>query len=429
MILSRQQRVVPVSEGQLRVLLVGMAPVAERPGGGNRYLEDLRHALTRLGAKNHTLLLSGQSCDLPGVTVVGNPDRAVWWRVLAFARQIARQADDADVLNTHFALYGMAASLSRRGRRLPLVVHFQGPWAEESAVAGRARWAALRMKLAVETYHYRRADELITLSQQFADILIKDYGVQPGRVSVIAPGVDLEAFRPGASVVARRQLGLPEDCFIAVAVRRLTARMGLEQLIEAWSVVPTGALLVLAGEGDEHARLEQLISSLGLSERVRLLGRIADVDLPRLYRAANVSVVPTLALEGFGLVVLESLACGTPVIASNTGGMAEVLPDLSPDCLVPPGDVHALAARLSRAAARPQDEPKAETCRHFAEGFSWDSKAQEVLEIFQRAAVRTRRTSATVRPGRRSPTPTSSETLLAVETARTQFLPSWLRRS
>jgi len=358
-----------------------MAPLAERPGGGNRYLEDLRNALSLLGARTHTLLLSAQSLERPGVTVVGTPDQALWRRLLAFAREIARRAEDVDVLNTHFALYGVAATLTRRGRSLPLVVNFQGPWAEESAVAGRAGWVAYSAKKAMETFHYRRAAALITLSHEFADTLVKDYGVMPGRIHVITPGVDLEAFQPGSSMEARRQLGLPEDCFIAVAVRRLTARMGLEQLIEAWSSVPGDAQLVLAGEGDARARLEGLISDRGLGERVRFLGRISDEDLPWLYRAADVSVVPTLALEGFGLVVLESLACGTPVIASKTGGMGEVLPDLSPDSLVPAGDVKALAARLRRAVTRPQDEPTSDACRHFAEQFSWDAKAREVLDV------------------------------------------------
>lgn len=369
--------------------MVGMEPVAERPGGGNRYFEDLRRALVDLGARPHALLLSTSAPDGASLTAVGRPDDSALIRVLAFAREISRQADHMDVLNTHFAMYGIAALLTRRGRRLPLVVNFQGPWAAESALAqapGRTRLAAKKL---IERLHYRQATALVALSQEFADILVTSYGVPRERISVIPPGVDLEAFHPGEAAVARRALGLPEHGFIALAVRRLTGRMGLEQLIRAWASVPPEAVLLLAGEGDGRARLERLVEELGLSPRIRLLGRVPDADLPRLYQAADLCVVPSLALEGFGLTVLESLASGTPVVATATGGMAEVLPRLSRDCLVPPGDVEALAARIARAVTRPQDEPAQDDCRRFAESFSWPSRGGAVLSVFERAARRT----------------------------------------
>jgi glycosyltransferase involved in cell wall biosynthesis len=373
-----------VSPHSLRVLLVGMAQVSERPGGGNRYLEDLGRSLTNLGATTRTLVLGDQPPTDPAVTLVGGPDQPVWRRVLGFAREIARLAKETDVLNTHFALYGVAASLSRRGRALPLVVNFQGPWAQESAVAGAGGRLAQRFKKAIEAYHYRRADALITLSQDFADLLVTDYGVARHKISVIKPGVDLVTFAPGSAVEARRRLDLPEAGFMAVAVRRLTARMGLEELIRAWSLLPAPAHLIIAGEGSERERLERLIDDLEMADRIQLLGRVEDELLPRLYQAGDVSVVPSLALEGFGLVVLESLACGTPVIASDTGGMAEVLPLLSSNSLVAPGDVSALSARLRRVMERPQDEPTPMACRRFAEQFSWTLKGQQVQEVLQR---------------------------------------------
>src|SRR4029077_8245672 len=108
-----------------------------------------------------------------------------------------------------------------------------------------------------------------------------------------------------------------------------------------------------AGEGPERAPLEALASRLGISSSVRFLGRVDDETLVACYQAANVSVVPTVALEGFGLTVLEALACGTPVIATDAGGMPEGLAPLDPTLIVPAGDAPSLAQRLETALLDP----------------------------------------------------------------------------
>ena len=130
---------------------------------------------------------------------------------------------------------------------------------------------------------------------------------------------------------------------MAVSVRRLVPRMGLDVLVDAWSVVVEAAnvpvLLLIAGDGPSRSALEAQVERLGLTDYIRFIGRVDDASLVSLYRAANVSVVPSVSLEGYGLVVLESLATGTPVVASAVGGLSEAVGGFDESALVPPGDL------------------------------------------------------------------------------------------
>jgi glycosyltransferase involved in cell wall biosynthesis len=201
--------------------------------------------------------------------------------------------------------------------------------------------------------------------------------------------VELERFVPGDKGQARAALNIDERAWVAVAVRRLVPRMGLDVLLDAWAEAGSGlegALLALAGDGPERAALEEQANALGLGGRVRFLGRISDAQLVALYQAADVCIVPSVALEGFGLVVLEALACGTPVIASDIGGLPEALAELDPSLIIPAGDRVALATRLQAAYRSDRSLPSEQDCRQHAETFSWDRAAERTLEVYHQAA-------------------------------------------
>jgi glycosyltransferase involved in cell wall biosynthesis len=240
----------------------------------------------------------------------------------------------------------------------------------------------------VETAVYRRANEIIVLSEAFRRIVINDFGILPARVHVVRPGVDLERFHPLDTMGAREQLGLGHGR-VVLSVRRLVKRVGLDILLQAWGAAEfEDATLYIVGDGPERRRLQTLADNLGVVATVRFVGRVPDNTLPLWYAAADVSVVPSLALEGFGLVVLESLASGTPVLASDTGGMAEVLPGLGDGLLVPAGDISKLAVVLSAALRGDHVLPAREDCRRFAESFRWTKAADGVVEIFEQARAR-----------------------------------------
>lgn len=370
----------------LRLLLIGDGWYEEKPGGLNRYWANLLRSLRDAGVSACGVIVGPASASPTGVQAVGTDRQPLPLRLWCHRRAVRDAAADATLVDSHFALYAFMPMVLGELRRLPLVVHFQGPWAEESLLIGSAplRVAAKRL---IETSVYRRARRVIVLSAAFKRILVERYRVSPWPVRVVPPGVDLVRFRPGDRRSARARLGLPEDRRVAVAVRRLAPRMGLDVLLEAWARLDSRsrALLLVAGEGPERGRLEALAARLRIESSVRFLGNVDDDQLVALYQAADVSVVPSVALEGFGLVVLEALACGTPVIATDAGGLPEALAAFDPRLIVPAGMPDPLAHRLDGALGGTTPAPDRDRCRRYAESFSWQQVARRHMDIYQQA--------------------------------------------
>jgi len=297
------------------------------------------------------------------------------------------------VIDAHFALYALLPVVASARRGQGVVVHFQGPWATEGRSLGDAR-PVTAVKRAVEAAVYRRADVCVVLSEAFGELLHKEFGVPRWAVHRVLPGVDLDTFAPGDQRKARRALGLDLDVWTAVTVRRLYPRMGLDVLLRSWSwlvsVSEQPVRLLIVGDGPERRSLEGQIARLGLRDSVKLLGLVDDDTLVDLFRAADLSVVPSVALEGFGLVVLESLACGTPALGTSAGGLPEVLEQLHQDLVVPANDADRLGHRLLKAATDPASVPTRQDCRAFAEHFTWEAVARSHLDLYRLVADRNR---------------------------------------
>jgi glycosyltransferase involved in cell wall biosynthesis len=221
-------------------------------------------------------------------------------------------------------------------------------------------------------------------------VLEQGYGIPAERIRIVAGGVDLAPFADLPSRAdARAALGWPNDRPVVLAVRRLVRRMGLEDLIAAADVVrqhQADLLLLLAGSGPLKEELAARIQALGLERHVRLLGRLPDDRLPLAYRAADLTVVPTIALEGFGLIAVESLAAGVPVLVTPVGGLPEVVADLSPSLVLEATGAGALADGLRRALRGDLDLPGAEACRAYARAhFDCRTAAARTAEVYREA--------------------------------------------
>jgi len=372
----------------LSPLLLGLGSFPDQPGGVNRYGRDLHCALAERGFGVRTVTLGPSSVPSEGVTIAANSGDPLATRLRRYTGRVRSLAAEADVIDSHFALYAFAPVLTRSLRGRPLVTHFQGPWALEHL--GGPRSPAVHAKRFVERVVYGRSKELIVLSRAFRRILVEDYGVAPWHVHVVPPGVDLQAFRPKKPGAARRALGLPPTSWVAFTVRRLVPRMGIDVLLDAWQGFAgehDDILLLIAGEGPERERLEKSVEELAIANTVRFTGKLTEAELVAHYQAADVCVVPSLALEGFGLVVLESLACGTPVIGTDVDGLGETLVRFEPDLVVPRGDPVALAERLGAAETGLVPLPDSGRCRTFAQSFSWDAVVERHEEIYE-AAIR-----------------------------------------
>ena len=171
-----------------------------------------------------------------------------------------------------------------------------------------------------------------------------------------------------------------------LTVRRLEPRMGLENLLHAMKRICSArddVLLAVAGRGSLRGELHSLAASLGIESRVRWLGFVPEAELPSLYRAADVFVLPTRTLEGFGLVTLESLACGVPVLGTDVGATAEILGPLEPDLLIPTVGPEDIAASVLRFFDRQDGEKLAARCRAFVlERYRWPILIEKYERLF-----------------------------------------------
>lgn len=356
----------------IQSLQIGMHWFPERAGGLDRMYYSLVGALPGAGVQVRGVVAGSPKVaeDSKGaINGFGSASRSLPFRLMdarrALRREITRHRPD--VISSHFALYTFPGLDVTRG--IPQVSHFQGPWADESLVEGAATLSQ-RIKHSLEQSVYERSSRLIVLSKAFGDILTKRYGISPERVRIVPGCVDTAHFDPECTVAeARMKLQLPQGRPIVLAVRRLVRRMGLEDLIDAIKTVKTrhpDVLLLIAGRGRLEAELQQRIDEAGLTDNVKLLGFVPDPHLPALYRAATLSVVPTVALEGFGLITVESLSAGTPVLVTPVGGLPEAVAGLSPDLVLPTTGADAIADGIMGALSGRIKMPDEAACKAYA---------------------------------------------------------------
>lgn len=374
----------------LHTLQIGMEWFGEHPGGLNRVYAHLVGELARRGVDVSGLVAgTAHVRELSGGLVEGfAPARAplvVRWRALRrrAAHWIAEQPADG-VVACHFALHGLPLLDLVAEQRF--IVHFHGPWAAESRLEGHSAFG-VAAKWATERLVYGRASRAIVLSNAFGDVLHQKYGVPRERIHVVPGGCDVQRFAPtGSRRDARRALGWPTDRPIVLCVRRLVKRVGLGCLVDAAVElrrrVPD-VLILIAGQGAQRLALQERIVARQLDGTVRLVGFIPDELLPLAYRAADLSVVPSVALEGFGLVTAESLASGTPVVVTPVGGLADVVTPLSDSLVAPSSRPSDLARALGDALLGTRSLPGEEQCLRYArEHFTWSVMAARVRDVY-----------------------------------------------
>jgi glycosyltransferase involved in cell wall biosynthesis len=377
----------------MRIYQLGKNWFSEASGGGSDRVFTALHAhLPSGGSQVHGVVVGpvpSNGSAVPGAVGLSSDDAPLPSRWMALRRHVRRTlpAFNADVVTSHFALYTLP--VLRAVRDYPFVVHFHGPWAMESAMEGEG---ALKtsLKSRVERAVYQRGDRFIVLSPAFRDILVREYGVDSSRVCIVPGGVDVEAYDTGLSQdAARERLGWPTDRPILLSVRRLVKRVGLEGLIDAMRDIRRqvpDVLLYVAGKGPLRAELEARVDAHGLEDHVRFLGFVPESDLAATYCAADLSVMPTVALEGFGLSAVESLAAGTPVLVTPVGGLPTIVDRLSDTLIFADRTAGAVADRLAAVLTGSVEVPDSRTCRDYAAThFDWPVIAEQTRRVYQTA--------------------------------------------
>ncbi|WP_247883972.1 glycosyltransferase family 4 protein [Azospirillum sp. B21] len=382
----------PAEMREASVLQLGLGWFPETHGGAENMFYHLARHLPQQGIAFSGLVLGNTSATLDNGARIDSfapPTASLPRRVAAARTAIAaalrRQAPD--LVASHFALNTVGALPALRNR--PLVVHFHGPWALESAAEG-AGALSVRLKFLVERLVYHRATRFVVLSRSFGTILAERYGVPPDRIHRVPGGVEADRYDlPDSRQQARARLGWPQGRPVILTVRRLVKRMGLtalvDSMVELRRRVPD-ALLVVAGRGQEAAALQDRIGALGLEEHVRLLGFVPDAQLPLAYRAADLCVMPSQALEGFGITALESLASATPVLVTPVGGLPEVVEGLDGDLVLAGTDARAIGTGLAEALTGVRRLPDADACRSLVRTrFDWPVIAARTAAVYRDA--------------------------------------------
>lgn len=363
-------------------------------GGVDRYFDGLCRAFERSGVSYRGVVfgrgVADEAADLPaGTTILGSAEAPLHerWQLIRKAVSASGLQPSKALIASHFALYGWPV-LSLRHRGVRLVSHFHGPWADESAAEGASRIAVLAKRL-LERRVYHGSAKVISVSEAFRRLAISRYGLRPDRVAAVPAGIDAEAIGKRTAGVSRREarerLGWPPepDRRIVFCVRRITRRMGLENLIDAVSALAgrhPELLVMIGGRGAILDELRARVARLGLENHVRLLGFVPDAELPLAYRAADFTVVPSVALEGFGLVILESWAAGTPVLVTPVGGMPEVVSPFAPECVLGGSSVAALVQGIGAVMAGDLVLPGAAGCEdHVRRAHAWETVARRLL--------------------------------------------------
>jgi glycosyltransferase involved in cell wall biosynthesis len=375
-------------------MIVGLATFDEMPGGSGRYVTGLQKALVDRG--HHVRVVTAASLIPPPLTRLGGLTGQVVrtaFRFLVVAPHMAASVlrHRPEVLNVHFPLDGLAPALAARVVGSKVVVTFHGPWAAEADARSvhPSRRSIYLLRWSIERAVYLLGARFIVLSDAFGQILQREYGVPADRIDTIPGGIhSVDEQNVPSRQEARSRFAVDENGSVVVAVRRLVPRVGLDLALEALAMFPATRrpLLLIAGTGPERESLERLSVSLGVREWVRFTGFIPDESLTAFYATGNVCVVPSRSLEGFGYGALEALAAGVPVIATDVGGLSEVVGSLEPRWVTEP-TARAIQVTLDSVLQEPNRFPDAAACREYSRRFEWARVVGKVEECFRKAAT------------------------------------------
>ena len=360
---SGQAQSMPLPQ-RIAVISVHSCPLA-RPGtrdagGMNIYIRETARVMASLGIEvdiftREHLDEDEHLVDWPArcrvIHLTAGPAEAVrtdlpaW--LDAFAAEIIahnrRASRSYEAIISHYWLSGLVAQRLRRHWDAPHVAGFHTlslakPPAYQDEADRPQREVGERSVVT-------RVDALLAATDHEQELLTWRYGADAGRIFMAPPGVDTEQFKPLNRDRCSREIGLPETRFRLLFAGRTTPIKGIPLLIEALALLPEDASAVVVGgsPGDPTRRsLREVTQHFGVAGRVRFVGSVPHEQLPTYFGAADLCVVPSY-YESYGMVALEALACGRPVVASRVGGLESVIDHGVNGILVPPGSAHALS--------------------------------------------------------------------------------------
>jgi D-inositol-3-phosphate glycosyltransferase len=365
------------------MLSVHTCPLAalggKETGGMNVYVREVSRELGRMGVSVDVFTRS-QDPSIPRVVRLGERARVihlaagveapmarerVYGHLDEFVEGIEAwriaEAIDYDLIHAHYWLSGVVALTLKTRWSVPVLQMFHTLGRLKNRVARSAAELEPAVRLEEETRIVSAADRIVAANVVERAELLRDYAAHASRIATIPCGVDTDLFTPADRAEARRRLGL-DGRPVLLWVGRIAPIKGLDTLLDAVARLAEGGqdmrLLVVGGDADEptsghESSLRQRLARLGLEGAVRFVGPQPQSVLPLYYAASDVTVLPSY-YESFGMVALEAMACGSPVIASRVGGLVTTVRDGVTGFLVPDGDVGALAERIETVVGDPE---------------------------------------------------------------------------
>jgi glycosyltransferase involved in cell wall biosynthesis len=230
------------------------------------------------------------------------------------------------------------------------------------------------------------ADKIIVVSNATRNYILS-LGADLEKIEVVHNGVDLDRFKPLSEIKSemRKKLSIPEDAIVVLTVRRLVYKNGIDTLLESAALVVKEnprLVFVVVGNGPDFEEVKERMAHLGIQKNFRLTGFVSDKNLPLYYNVADLFALPSKSGEGLPLVVLEAMACGLPVIATNVGGTSEVMCE-DYGKLVPPNLPESLAEAIIEFSHKDLTMLKKKSRMMMEQKYSWDKNVDKLGEIYE----------------------------------------------
>lgn len=351
-----------------------VAPVPWFPSSAKFFGDYARFAATPRLEKHNGIEVHHPRYFLPPKVGMNIAPYSIAASALPTIKKIQAEGFEFDLIDAHYYYPdGVAAGIIAKKLGKPFVV--------------TARGSDLNL---IPQYTYPRRLIRKTAEQAYASIgvckalmdKLADLGAEQKKLYVFRNGVDLNKFKPEDQSLSRQKLGLPANCKILLSVGNLVELKGHDIAIRSLAKLPDDVRLVIIGTGPERKTLEKLASSLQLVGRVTFAGQVANAELRWWYSAADTLVLCS-SREGWANVLLESMACGTPAIASDISGTREVVSCDSAGLLMKDRTPNALSEAVLNLL---RHYPGRTAVRQFAEKFSWDETSQAQLRLFESIA-------------------------------------------
>ncbi|HLB99991.1 MAG TPA: glycosyltransferase family 4 protein [Candidatus Bathyarchaeia archaeon] len=232
----------------------------------------------------------------------------------------------------------------------------------------------------------KNADRIITVSTATKRYVLS-LGADPARMSVLHNGVDVDRFKPLKTLreEKRRKLGIPTKATVILTVRRLVYKNGIDTLIETATTAikqNPNLIFLVVGTGPDQTQIQTQAKQLGISRNFRLMGFVSDEELPSFYNAADLFVLPSKSGEGLPLVSLEAMACGLPVIATDVGGIREIIPE-GYGKFVPPDSPDTMAEAVIEFSQVNLQPLKQKLRTRVEDRFSWEKNVEQLAQIYE----------------------------------------------